>query len=309
MSSKARFLPLLMAGLAAAGCTGSRSGPRVVSAAPAPPKVTPRRGAHPQRSTPPAGALERLAWQAERRGIAKWVGVYAQEAVPGARPAVNYRAEEDFPAASVIKLPVMLAVFDVWNAHPARRRNTQVQWVRRMMQASDNPATNRLIDWLGKPTGDRWRNTPGMKSVNGIVQRVTGNRTTVTRLQSKLNPPRPGPAPTNRGCPWELAQLVVHLSARETRRDPAAAEMLRIMRGSAANHRTRIPAAIPKTYRARVANKTGSLSRVVNDLALVETPSGRRYVLCIMLDGISSHSRADRFCREITAACWKRWAK
>lgn len=177
-----------------------------------------------------------------------------------------------------------------------------------MMQASDNPATNRLIDWLGPPTGDRWRSTPGMKPVNRLVQQVVGSPNPVTRLQSKLNPPHSAPVPTNRGCPWELSQLLVHLSTREKRPDLTAAEMLRVMRGSTAEHRNRIPAGVPTPHRARVANKTGTLARVVNDLALVETASGKRYVLCIMMDGVPSRSRADRFCREMAAACWKRWS-
>lgn len=294
--------------LAILGCTGGAG--RVIQASAAPaarprPAFDPRRGPH-SPAPDPAGEVDRLAQAAERRGVAKWVGVYAQEAVPGGAVTARYRCEEDFPSASVIKVPVMLAVYERWAAGAARRAR-EMTLIRRMIQISDNPATNALVDWLGAPAGNRWRHTPGMRPINALVERIAASSPAVTRLQSKLNPPNPGPVSTNRACPYELAQLLVHLSEREKRGDAHAREMLAIMRGTTADHRTRIPAAIPPPFRQRVANKTGTISGVVNDMALVEGPGGKRYVLTILMEGVTNRARAEQVCRSLTAACWKQW--
>lgn len=304
-----RSTPLVVVSLALFGCAGTPVRPAPVAAEPppSPPAVTPRRGPHASLATP-ADAIERLAWEAERRGVAKWAGIYAQEAVPNGAVTARFRAGEDFPAASVLKVPILMAVYEAWSANPARRKASLATTARQMIQVSSNSATNRLVDHLGPPAGDRWRNTPGIRRVNELIRRVVGDQNPVTRFQSKFNPPNPGPVSTNRGCPWELAQFMVQLSQREKEGDSAAREMLGMLRTTSADHRTRIPAAIPPPYRARVANKTGTLNRVVNDLALVETPDGKRYVLSILMEGVPNRARADQFCRAVTAACWKRWS-
>lgn len=302
-----RFITFPALTLALPGCgEPPLAGTPLAAAPPDEPAFDPRRGPH--RPLPTAtGAIDRMAQEAERKGVARWIGIHAQEAVPQGKVTACYRCEEDFPSASVIKVPVMMAVHERW-AEGAPKRPREVGLVRRMIQVSDNPATNALVDWLGAPTGNRWRNTPGMRPVNELVERVSRSAPGVTRMQSKLNPPNPGPVSTNRACPYELAQLMVHLSQRELRGDAAAREMLTLMRGTSADHRTRIPAGVPHPYRARVANKTGTISSVVNDMALIDGPEGKRYVLSILMEGVRNRARAEQFCRAVTAACWKQWS-
>ncbi|HTE17914.1 MAG TPA: serine hydrolase [Armatimonadota bacterium] len=242
-----------------------------------------------------ADGITGLAQGAERAGVARRVGVSVVAAGRADAPLGGYRAGDNFPAASVIKVPVMLALEARWQEGSLPRTAAHRRLLERMIQVSDNAATNALIDVVGLPR------------VNQEIRQVLGVERLITVLGRKLSPTASGP-PRNRGCAREIARLLAWIATEEKAGDARAVDMLRIMRGTSPDHRTRIPAAIPLRYRRKVANKTGTLARVVNDAAIVETPSGERYVLCILMDGVGAGRRgeAERFCREVSALCWRR---
>jgi len=262
----------------------------------------------PTAAAPEADYLAALAREAEREGVARQAAVYACEAAPPFRALAEHRGRVSLPSASLIKLPVMLAVYEAWSTDPRRPRRPQEEaLVRRMIQESDNPATNVLVDFLGAPPRPAWQGTPGIRRVNEVLRRTLGEPEPVTVLATKLS--APGFAATNRAAAREIALLLARLAHREAEGDAAAADMLGVMRGTHAEHRDRIALGVPAPHRARVANKTGTLRRTVNDAAVVEGPKGARYALCIMLDGVVSEARAEALCRRLSAAAWQRFTR
>lgn len=241
----------------------------------------------------PPPSLPGLCREAERTGVAARVGVCLLD--ERGRVLAAHRPDADYPSASLIKIPVMLAVLEAWQE--GRIPRTEAGWnrVARMIQNSDNPATNELLDAVG------------VEAVNRIIRAVTGAPRPVTRLTRKLAVPARG-AYMNRAAPSEIARMLLHIHQRERAGDPAGAAMLRVLRGTWPEHRDRIAAGIPVAWRPRTGNKTGTLRRVVSDAALVETPSGARYILVVILDGVRSREQAEAWIRRFSAACWARYS-
>ena len=288
--------------------------PAAPASADSAPETVSKRGApHGPRPEKPKGVtwqerVHALAWEAEANRTARYVGVYVASAQDD-RVFAAFRADEDFPAASIIKVPVMLAVLD--SRAKRRPRPDEDRLVRRMMQQSDNAATNALLDALGAPTQrGQQRDTPGMAAVNRKVAEVLGQDEPVTRVQLRLGVPAGLTNPLNRGCPQEFGELLRHLAARARQRDAAAREMIAMMRGSSADHRTRLPQGVPPRFRAQVANKTGTLPTVVADAALVRTPGGEQYVVAVVFEGVTAATtaRAEEYCRQISTLCWNNLA-
>lgn len=253
-------------------------------------------GPHPAAGVRPSGVslaaqVGRMAWDAEQDGLAGYVGVYLAMADQPRTPLAEYRGNEDFPSASTIKLPVLLAAQDAWKgARLPQGQDTGVM-LAHMIQENDHDATNELVDELG-----------GLEALNADLRRRLGQESAVTVMARKLQTVRG--RPQNRACPQELAQLLAEISGRELQGDAAGREMLEWMRSADPEHRNRIPAGIPEPYRPRVASKTGTLANVVNDVALVECPDGRRYTLCIFMDQVRDRDAAEAFCRELSTLCW-----
>jgi beta-lactamase class A len=260
------------------------------------PSSPPASSPEPPPPEPPGAALKdlvpRLAREAEAARVARSIGVYLAPAVPGSSPLAEHRAGGSFAAASVVKVPIMMALLSRWNEGSLKRTASQERLLRRMIQDSDNPATARLIGIVGR------------RRVNAEIARLLAEKRPITALdrsrRSLVSRRR-----RNQACPREVAHLLSLISEWERAGRKEGAQMLAIMRGTAAHHRTRIPQGVPPEHRHLVANKTGTLADVVIDSAILETPSGERYVFCLFLEGIRSHSQAESFCRKLTQQCWK----
>lgn len=279
------------------GATAHPAGP-TPAGMPPPPDDSPAPGPPPSRPTGTSlrDVLGRLAWGAEASGLVGHLGIYLAPAAPGGGVVAEFRSEEDFPAASVIKVPVMLAVEGNWSAHPESRTRAQSQDLERMIRYSDNEATNALV-----------RNLGGFEPVNAAVRQLLENPAPTTKLASYLQGTGKGSSrPKNRACPREIGQMLAIIADRETAGDPAAREMLEVMRRTSPAHRTRIPQGVPRAFRGLVGNKTGTLNSypVVNDAAIIETPDGNRYVLCIFMERVRARTEAEAFCREVSRTCW-----
>jgi len=225
-----------------------------------------------------------------------------------------YNADELFPAASTIKLVIMLTAFRAYEAGNATPRtpvrihardlvggsefleHAQPGWtypmgalVEHMIRQSDNSAANALISYFG------------FERINAVARKIGMMRTTLKRhfldytAIVKHN--------DNRTTAHDLALALYQIERGAREGIPTVAQpdacraMIRILLGQ--EDRDKIPAGLPKGV--PVANKTGEIDGVRNDAAIVDPFGDLPYVIVVLTkdlqdesSGISAISRISR---------------
>lgn len=207
---------------------------------------------------------------------------------PEDRSFVDLDAYSAVPAASVIKLPVLLAYFhsldrDViqWESpllylefHKADGAGglqygpTGVlfpsrEMARQMIQVSDNTATNILISYLG-----------GLDYVNEFLGGL-GLRQTVIR--NRL----PDLSGTNTISMYEMAVILNNIDSGLLLSRQSRAHALEILKGT---HNWRLLAAPLPRRKLDFAHKTGDIGRALADVGIVYLPDGRKYIVAMQVD-------------------------
>jgi beta-lactamase class A len=172
------------------------------------------------------------------------------------------RATEPQPAASVIKLPLMVVLEDAWLTGGLKRVARDEAALRKAITLSDNPSADRIIDQLGTARINTWLEAHGY---------------TQTRLRHKMAGPRPDGVNTVSAA--EMTRMALEIAREECVSPEASSEMRTLL--LAQTRRTRIPAGLPEG--AVSGNKTGTLRGIVNDVAFVETPGGLRYAMAVLI--------------------------
>jgi beta-lactamase class A len=237
--------------------------------------------------------------------------------VPGAAAGIYYRAvdapadtlaigaENSFHAASTMKIPVMIQVFRDAEAgrlalgQPIVVRNqfasivdgslytldpkddsdsgmydlvghsvTVRDLMRRMIQRSSNLATNTVIGLVGAARADSTAHALGASHIHVLrgvedgkaFERGLNNTTTARDLGALLMAIQQDRAATPAGC----------------------AAMREVLLGQEFN--TEIPAGLPAG--TKVAHKTGQITGVLHDAAIVYPANARPYVLVVLTSGI-----------------------
>jgi beta-lactamase class A len=213
----------------------------------------------------------------------------------------GYHADRWFHAASTIKIPVMLGVFDAierdqlqsvsrvhvrnrflsvadgrpFRVDASRDSNTEVQaaigrtmrvtdLARHMIVTSSNLATNLLIDIVGL---DYIRSTLDRVGVSGIeLHRGVED---LAAFELGLN---------NRVTADGLLDVLRMLEEGRHFSEQRTGEMLDILHGQ--QFKSGIPAGLPSE--ARVAHKTGEISTVAHDAGIVFLPDREPYVVVIL---------------------------
>jgi len=247
------------------------------------------------------------------------VGVYVHHLRTGATAAIQ--ADDTFPTASMVKVPIMIGVFDAINAgkfaftdtapepraiarYPeddilAGLSDTARITVSRLLTLSLTYSDNSASLWLQQLAG-------GGTAVNGWLER---NGFAVTRVNART----PGRESEYDAWGWgqttprEMARLAT-LIRRGTVVSPAASEeMYRTMTrsfwtGEALSQ-------LPPTVQA--ASKQGELDQSRSEVVLVNAPSGD-YVFCVITKNQQDQSlRPDNegylLLRRISALLWRRF--
>jgi beta-lactamase class A len=234
--------------------------------------------------------IQRLA-----AGFSGVFGVWAHALASG--ETIQWNAQEVFPAASTIKLPILYEVYRQASEGRFRLTDTLTATAEEivggsgvlkdltpgltlsirdlatlMIAVSDNTAANLLIDQVG------------IDSVNHSLQDL-GLRATV--LEHKLMRAAPG-ASVNRSTPAELGHLMTLIATHAVLTPAACEELLEILRRQHYTDQiTRRIAEFDGFVEAgtepamTVASKSGSVRGTRNDVAFVESPQCR-YVLAMM---------------------------
>lgn len=254
-----------------------------------------------------AGAVDPLKLEAGLRGIVgrygERVGLTLVDIKTGRSVSIN--GDRAFPAASVIKLPILAAVFKEAEDHKLSleeriamtedkklpgsgvlqwlKPNTYTIWnlSRMMISLSDNTATHMLSDKLG------------LDAINAYCQAVNLKRTVVKDGTALVEPPSPV---ANYTSPQDMANLMLKIYNRDGFAEQSVKDMLAFME----NQRYRWGICRPLPWRTKIANKTGNLDGVLNDVGIVFTPAGD-YILSIFTNGFPKKREAREIINAVSA--------
>jgi len=183
------------------------------------------------------------------------------------------KGDEARPAASLIKLPIMVVLQDAWARGLLKRTARDEEAVRKAITLSDNPSADWLISRLGTSQINEWLTEHGYKQ---------------TRLKHRMEGPRPdGP---NAVSAQEMTRMLLEIAGGKLISAEASAGMRGLL--LAQTRRTRLPAELPEGV--TVGNKTGTLRGIVNDAAFVEPPGGPRYAIAVLVTRARSDDATSR---------------
>lgn len=248
------------------------------------------------------------------------VGVYARTMAPGP-PLFAYNEHESFPAASTIKMLIMLTAFRTEEAHPGalhdevfiRRsdlvggspflasarggeRYTVARLIPAMIQLSDNSASNALISHFGFDAINASATRAGLLHTH-LKRHFLDYSAIVHHME-------------NVTTAADMGTLLYGLErgSRESLRTVASAQscrkMIEIMLGQ--TDRNKIPAGVPRSV--PIANKTGEIDGVRNDVAIVDPFGDSPFVLTVYTKHLSNYSDAIRGIKNISRAVYARIA-
>jgi beta-lactamase class A len=219
-------------------------------------------------------------------------------------------AEEVFPSASVIKVPILVTAFAEvaagrrrWEErfvvtaeacvegsgvlrelHPGLEVTLQ-DLARLMIVVSDNTASNMLIDALG---------------VERVNEELSALGCRHTRLGRKFYDFAARDAGRENLCAaGELADLLARMEEGEVISPAASAEMLSIMRRQGFTNK--LPALLPPE--TPVAHKTGEITGVSHDVGILYGPSGP-LVLAVLTQGCRDRIAAEMAIRREARAAY-----
>lgn len=239
----------------------------------------------------------------------------------GSGTSFDYNAGRVFHAASTMKVPVMIEVFrqaeegkyslddsllvtnefrsivdgspytldtsDDSDAEVYAMAGSRVpiRWlVERMITVSSNLATNILIDFVGAD------------SVQSTIERLGTTTMHVYRGVEDLKAFDLGL--NNTATAEDLAVLMQRLAQGTAVSSTADSAMVEVLLRQ--QFRSIIPAGLPDDV--RVAHKTGSITKIHHDAAIVYPPNRSPYVLVVLTEGIEDGERSAQLGAEIAAA-------
>jgi len=229
------------------------------------------------------------------------VALEVKDLATGFSTAIN--AGANMPAASTIKIPVMVEVFrqmsqgkfDLnkvlhvqgsdrdwgWGDLADAKRGTartvsQLLWL--MITESDNTATNMLIRLVGRPHINTTMRDLGLQN---------------TRLGDYIR--SDGDIRSLRTSPSDMVRLLEQIARAQLVDEWSSREMLAILSGQ--HHNGLIPAPLPKGL--SIAHKTGTLHDTLNDVGIVYLRN-EPYVIAVMTTHLPSLDLGRRFIRHIS---------
>ncbi len=226
--------------------------------------------------------------------------------------ALSINGNTNLPAASTIKVPIMVEVmrqialgrFGFYRTVSLRdadrdcgygqlceaawgSKYTVWELLWRMITVSDNTAANMLIRLVGR------------QNVNQTMQ---GLGLTQTWLGDSIH--SDGDVRELRTSSNDMMRLLGMIAQRRLINVRASEAMLEILAGQ--RHNTMIPAWLPKTV--VVAHKTGTLHDTLNDVGIVELDRSP-YVICVFTTHLADLDQGERFIRRVSLLTYRVFAR
>lgn len=159
---------------------------------------------------------------------------------------------------------------------------TILELVHRMITVSSNLATNILIELV-----DAKNVMETLEALNIHNMKVLRGVEDIKAYEKDLN---------NRTDALSMMQVMSSIAEGKAGTKEACQEMIGILLQQ--KHRNKIPAGIPEGI--KVANKTGSITRVDHDAAIV-FPEGRRpYILVVLTRGVEKREDAEKLIADLS---------
>ena len=232
------------------------------------------------------------------------VGVYFIDTKSSFEVGVN--AEKQFPTASVGKVPVMVTAFHLAETgklmlearlplkesdklpgsgvlqwmRPGRTSYSIRNLIRMMIVLSDNTATKMVIGQVG------------LEEINHYMQSLGLNGISIVDTTMLNEPPAEA---INLSTPQDMARLLLRIKNDPMLSPAFKAEMLSYMRNQ--RYRWGIWKGVPPGV--IVADKTGNVDKVLNDVGLVYSPAGN-YVLSVFTCGFEKQRDAKKIINKIS---------
>ena len=227
---------------------------------------------------------------------------------------VNIKGGISFSAASTIKVPILVALFqdidkgkvsldetlvmsedliaggsgNMQYEEPGKQF-TVLETATKMIVISDNTATNMFIKRLG--------------GADALNQRFLewGLASTV------INNPLPDLTGTNTTSPEDLGNLLIAVEKGKLISLRSRDRLLQIMRGTQTN--TLLPEGLEK--KATIAHKTGDIRSVLGDVGIIDMPSGKRYVASVLVKRPDNDPKAKELIQKISGMAYQhlKWSK
>jgi beta-lactamase class A len=221
---------------------------------------------------------------------------------------VDLNGSQAFPAASTIKSPILVALFQDIDAgkirldeqlvmrpnliateagsmqyQPPNSKFSVLETATLMITISDNTATNMLIDRLG-----------GAQALNQRFKSWGLQQTTIRNWLPDLNG-------TNMTSARDQATVMYLLSRGELVSARSRDRIMDMMRHTVTN--TLLPAGLGEG--AQIAHKTGDIGTVIGDAGIIDTPNGQRYVGAVMVRRPFNDVRGRELVQEISRLTYR----
>ena len=232
------------------------------------------------------------------------VAIAIEDVRTGATSGINPGVE--MPAASTIKIPVMVEVFrqllagnfDLNTKLKLRRSDkdwgsgdlagarvgssyTVQRLLSHMIDVSDNTATNMLIRLVGR---------------QNINDSMTEYGLTHTRLRDFIRSEGPSIRWKLRSSPADMVHLLGKMAKDQLINEWSSREMIAILRGQ--RHNGLLPQPLPPG--TEIAHKTGTLHDTLNDVGIVYRPGEDAYVIAVMTTDLPTLESGRRFIRGVS---------
>ncbi|QLE59579.1 serine hydrolase [Nostoc sp. TCL26-01] len=216
---------------------------------------------------------------------------------------LDINGEKSFAAASTIKFPILVALFQEMEAGRVQANETLVmrrdlmtggsgsmqyrkagtrfslsETMNKMMIISDNTATNMIIDRLG-----------GKNKLNQKFRSWGLQNTVIRNLLGDFKG-------TNTTSPKDMVRLAAMISNNKLLSSNSYTQIENIM--ERCHNRSLLPVGLGKG--AVIAHKTGTLGRLLADVGIVQTPSGKRYLAGIMVARPFGDASAKAFINQVS---------
>jgi beta-lactamase class A len=237
----------------------------------------------------PSALQQKVLAEAQRVGGPNArVGVAALNLVSGERVAI--KADESFPSASVMKLPILVELERQIAAGTIKWNDNLRTDAAQMIAVSDNAAANRLTDAVS------------MVAVNDQLRRLGlgGTRflNTFSDARSAANPGQ------NQTTPANMARLLELVATDQIVNSAVSAEI----RGLLARNTDRSKLARLLPSDAKIAHKSGWFEGVANDVGIVTVERvPARWVIAVFTQNVPDGETGNQLVAAISKAVYDQW--